>query len=188
MVVHAAYEAPSPSDGTGGDGGCSFDTGRNIAGVRKVKVWTFCEYIRAIALEFNDGTDTLQTVQAANDCGGPREVVVPPGEKIIKVLVWANKARVEAIQFLMNGGTVSPRFGQGSANTPVEYSGKTGEECLVGMYGASGTEITRGGRYKFFYRIGCSFHNTIGFSQAVAVSEASTDQVSVAGELINTSG
>jgi hypothetical protein len=182
-MVHAAYE----TRGTGRTGGSSFDTGRNIAGVRKVKVWTSCHgiNIRGIALEFNDGTDTLQTVQAAAGGRNTREFDVPPGEEIIKVLVWAS-ANVEAIQFLVNGGTVSPRFGQPILTTPVEYSGKTGEECLVGMYGASSTDViprTRSMVHKF-HRIGFSFHN-IDFSQAVEVSEAPTDQVSVEGELIN---
>jgi hypothetical protein len=188
-MVHAAfYEAPSLASGPGGTGGITFDTGRNIAGVRKVKVWAFDAdvKIRGIAVEFNDDTCISKYVMKSTDfrhCVNPlpEEFVVPPGEEIIKVLVWGGEAGVEAIQFVADGGTVSPRFGQAIASTPVEYSGKTDEGCLVGMYGASSVIYTARFQYHSFHRIGFSFHQ-IRYSRAVEVSEAPMDQASVEGE------
>jgi hypothetical protein len=84
-MVHASYEAPLPASGTGGTGGSSFDTGRNIAGVRKVKVWTTGLFIRGIVLEFNDGTSALK--HRAQTGESLQEFVVPLGEEIIEVLV-----------------------------------------------------------------------------------------------------
>jgi hypothetical protein len=114
----------------------------------------------------------------------PEEFVVPPGEKIIKVLLVWGEAGVEAIQFLADGGTVSPKFGQAIANTPAEYSDKTGEGYLVGMHGASSVIRSGGVQYHDFHHIGFSFHQ-IGCSRAVEVSEAPMDQASVEGEPVN---
>lgn len=184
-MVYASYEAPSPESGTGGTGGFPFDTGRNIAGVRKVKVWTAYGggFVQGIALEFNDDASTSKHV--ASTSAVLQEFLVPSGEEIIKVLVWGDKARVQAIQFLADGGTVSPRFGVGWAITPIEYSGKTGEECLAGMYGAfSRLDGCDDRTLQSLRRVGFSFHK-IGYLRAVEVSEARMDQVSVEAEPIN---
>jgi hypothetical protein len=80
------------------------------------------------------------------------------------------------MQFVPDGGTVSPRFGDAIGNTPGVYRGKTVEECLVGMYGAY--------HGNYVVRIGFSFHQ-ISYSRAVEVSDLGMDQVSVEGEPIN---
>jgi hypothetical protein len=130
-IAHT-MSSPKPPQTFGGGGGSTFDTGANLSGVRAVTVrhgW----WVDAIQLHFNDGTHTSSK---GGDGGEEETWVVPAGQRIVQVDIWAGRF-VDAVQFTTSDRTKSPKYG-GSGGTKHTCAVVDPRNGLVGLLGASG--------------------------------------------------
>jgi hypothetical protein len=148
-------------EAVGGTGGSLFDSGCNVAGLRKVHIQhgtyqynestqLYPSLIKRIFLEFNKPTDpNLNTEQERHPhyfgMSQGTEILstfdlVDSNDPIVKVNIWIDKY-VTGVSFILKSGTTSQIYGTPSKyDTLTTFEGKNGS-IMVGIHGCFGGVI-----------------------------------------------
>lgn len=128
---------PKPGQrAAGGSGGTQFDSGNNRTGVAVVEVGVGGyngegTFLLSIRLTFNNQDKTRKLGGGAIN----QTWRVPPGEKITQVITWSGWV-CDAVQFVTNEGSKSPKFGGGGGGKKV-WTAPRGQ-AMTGIFGGHG--------------------------------------------------
>lgn len=158
-------------DSVGGFGGCEFDSGCNLSGVKKVYIYVgsavllerqsmYTSTIRRIYFEFEtpfdassnnfmgrlsptyEATSTLWSIIGSSPC----VLDVDASDPIVKIDVWTDEVLANAVRFHFRSGAISETYGTKPARRPdpISFEGRSrGHSRLVGLHGRYGGAIDR---------------------------------------------
>ena len=144
----------------GGDGGYVFDSGCNPSGVTKIHI--LCGHFRSykkeykwailrVFLEFADSPSSKHPSYHVYEIsrGTPSTFVVSPGDKITKIVIWADELSAHALQIHTKNGIISELYGcLDQDSKPHVFHGDSTYRIrddieLVGVYGKCGELLVR---------------------------------------------